>query len=192
MKRVRTLAAAISIAMAMATGSAVAASPSETPSQAEIERLLKTRGLPSLGTAPASQSGAGLSVPANAPAGPARTDRTATPRITLNTITFAFGSAELTPESTETLRNLGNALNQGLKEERAFSIEGHTDRVGSRSYNDELSRRRAQAVKDYLVNELGVSRDRLQTIGKGYSDPANPTNPYAGENRRVVIVNLGA
>lgn len=107
----------------------------------------------------------------------------------MRTITFQFGSAQLRPEFIETLRNLGNALNQQLKDEKAFVIEGHTDRTGARAYNDELSKRRAEAVKEYLVKDLGVSADRLETVGKGFSEPANPRQPYAAENRRVVVVN---
>ena len=56
----------------------------------------------------------------------------------------------------------------------------------------ELSKRRADAVKDYLVKEMGVAADRLETVGKGEADPAVPKNPYAAQNRRVVIVNMGA
>jgi len=55
-----------------------------------------------------------------------------------------------------------------------------------------LSKGRAEAVKDYLVRETGVSPDRLQTVGKGYSEPANRKNPYAAENRRVVVVNTAS
>jgi flagellar motor protein MotB len=47
-------------------------------------------------------------------------------------------------------------------------------------------------VKDYLVHETGVSPDRLRTIGKGFSEPVDMKNPYAAENRRVVVVNLGS
>ena len=86
---------------------------------------------------------------------------------------------------------MGNALNHQLADQKAFLIEGHTDKKGTRAYNDELSKRRAEAVKEYLVRETGVSPDRLQTVGKGFSEPANPKNPYAAENRRVVVVNLG-
>ena len=64
---------------------------------------------------------------------------TSSPSLTFSTITFEFGSAQLRPESVETLRNLGNALNQELKDEKAFVIEGHTDRTGTRTYNDALS-----------------------------------------------------
>jgi len=55
-----------------------------------------------------------------------------------------------------------------------------------------LSKRRADAVKDYLVKEKGVPADRLQTAGKGFSELANPNQPYAAENRRVIVVNTGA
>jgi outer membrane protein OmpA-like peptidoglycan-associated protein len=114
------------------------------------------------------------------------------PAITFNSIQFAFGSAQITPESSQTLRNLGSALNHELADQQPFLIEGHTDRKGTRAYNDELSKGRAEAVKDYLVRETGVSPDRLQTVGKGYSEPANPKNPYAAENRRVRVVNKTA
>jgi OmpA-OmpF porin, OOP family len=113
-------------------------------------------------------------------------------KLGLDTIQFEFGSDHLKPESTETLRNLGTALNQGLKDQKTFLIEGHTDAAGNRGYNTELSKRRADAVKDFLVREMAVSADRLQTVGKGSSEPALPKNPFAAQNRRVVVVNLGA
>jgi outer membrane protein OmpA-like peptidoglycan-associated protein len=183
---------------------AFAADPaSGVQTQEEIARQLKTRGLPSIGTAPATprqDSGVtpvntGPVSPHEAKPHPALPDAAASAaesgRVTFRTITFQFGSAQLRPESIETLRNLGNALNQQLKDEKAFVIEGHTDRTGTRAYNDELSRRRAEAVKDYLVRDLGVSADRLQAVGKGFSEPVNPRQPYAAENRRVVVVNAG-
>jgi outer membrane protein OmpA-like peptidoglycan-associated protein len=111
--------------------------------------------------------------------------------IAFSTIQFEFGSDRLRPESLDTLKNLGNALNQELKDQAAFRIEGHTDAVGSRAYNAELSRRRAQAVKDYLVRDMSVAATRLQVVGKGSSEPANPRDPYAAENRRVIVINLG-
>jgi OmpA-OmpF porin, OOP family len=122
---------------------------------------------------------------------PAATESSA-PSMAFNTIQFAFGSTQLTPESSATLKNLGDALNHQLADQKSFLIEGHTDRKGTRAYNEELSKGRAEAVKDYLVRETGVSAERLQTVGKGYSEPANPKNPYAAENRRVVVVNTGS
>jgi outer membrane protein OmpA-like peptidoglycan-associated protein len=114
------------------------------------------------------------------------------PSMVLNTIMFKFGSADLDPRSTETLRNLGNALNQGLKEEKVFVIEGHTDRAGTNTYNEELSKQRAEAVKEYLIKEIGVSPERLKAVGKGFAELANPRDPFGGENRRVIVVNAGA
>jgi OmpA-OmpF porin, OOP family len=130
----------------------------------------------------------GSSVASRTPA----TSESPAPSMAFNTIQFAFGSTELTPESSATLKNLGEALNHQLADQKSFLIEGHTDRKGTRAYNDELSKGRAEAVKDYLVRETGVSPDRLQAVGKGYSEPVNPKNPYAAENRRVVVVNTGS
>ena len=182
---------------------AVAADPAASaPTTEAISRDLKIRGLPTLGNAPAPPPGSEVT-PASAgsvpppheirhrPTPPAASrPPAAPPSVTLRTITFEFGSAQLRPESIETLRNLGNALNQD-QDKKAFLIEGHTDKSGSRVYNDELSKRRADAVKDYLVKDMGVSADKLQTVGKGFSEPANQRQPYAGENRRVVVVNTG-
>ena len=186
---------------------AVAADPAASaPTTEEISRDLgigKSRGLPTLGNAPAPPPGSEVT-PASAGSVPppheirhrpihpaASRPPAAPPSVTLRTITFEFGSAQLRPESIETLRNLGNALNQD-QDKKAFLIEGHTDRSGSRVYNDELSKRRADAVKDYLVKNMGVSADRLQTVGKGFSELAIQSQPYAAENRRVVVVNTGA
>jgi outer membrane protein OmpA-like peptidoglycan-associated protein len=176
------------------------------PTQEEISRQLKFRGLPTLATPPPPEPGPLSGVPAGSvspvPLPPRQMSHqpvhstveqpavlVTAPSVTLRTITFEFGSAQLKPESIETLRNLGNALNQDLRDERAFVIEGHTDKSGTRTYNDELSKRRADAVKDYLVKEMGVSADRLRTEGKGFSDLADPKHPYAATNRRVVVVN---
>jgi outer membrane protein OmpA-like peptidoglycan-associated protein len=198
------------------------AAAAEAPSQAYIagqlmpRALLKTRGLPTSEVAARPEPNASMT-PVFAPVvqpGPrpredrytrsvsavsskatvtaAGAKRAATPKIGLDTIQFEFGSDRLKPEAIGTLRNLGNALNEELKEQKLFLVEGHTDAVGSRAYNVELSDRRAEAVKDYLVREMGVSPDRLRTAGKGSSEPAAPKNPYGAENRRVVVVNLGA
>jgi outer membrane protein OmpA-like peptidoglycan-associated protein len=201
-------------AIAFVTTGVLAQTSGGTPSQSQIEQGLKTRGLPSLGTAPVPQGANPAVMQANVPSYPSQekqsqparrsqhranvVPRSTTsvpsvqPSVALNTIMFKFGSAELDPRSTETLRNLGNALNQGLKEEKVFVIEGHTDRAGSNTYNEELSKQRAEAVKAYLVKELGVSADRLQAVGKGFAELANPRDPFGGENRRVVVINAGA
>jgi OmpA-OmpF porin, OOP family len=187
------------------------------PSEQDINKGLRPapkglgahQGLPSFGTVPGATENPNVhnatlpsdgnpspGKPKRAASGPAPSHGQASteprPAFTFNTIQFAFGSAEITPESSETLRNLGNALNRGLADQKAFVIEGHTDRTGTRPYNDELSKRRADAVKDYLINQMGVLADRLQSLGKGFSEPADPRHPYAAENRRVRVVNPGS
>jgi OOP family OmpA-OmpF porin len=107
----------------------------------------------------------------------------------LPSITFEFGSAQLKPEAMATLQNLGKALKQDFSDTNAFLIEGHTDAAGTYAYNQELSRQRAEAVKDYLTQQMGVKPEQLTTAGVGYCDLANPSDPKGAENRRVVVVN---
>ena len=109
------------------------------------------------------------------------------------TVQFATGSAELTPQATQILDNLGKALsNQALAAYR-FRIEGHTDTVGTHEYNKELSDRRAAAVVDYLAGNFHVDRSRVEAIGMGEDQPLIPTPDQTPEprNRRVQVVNIG-
>ena len=205
--RQRVFLSTLTCVAVMAVASPVAAQTTVgVPTQEEISRQLKFRGLPTLGVTPAPQSGsrAGVAAAGVRPLPTAPRDMSqqrvnptpaqpsnpaAASSVTLRTITFEFGSAQLRPESLETLRNLGNALNQDLRDENTFVIEGHTDKSGTQVYNDELSKRRADAVKDYLVKEMGVLADRLHTEGKGFSELADPKHPYSAINRRVVVIN---
>lgn len=104
-------------------------------------------------------------------------------------ITFQFGSAEITPEAAPTLKALAEALNRDKGENVSYVIEGHTDAVGTFSYNEDLSMQRAQAVKDYLVNHEHVPEAVLKVQGRSYCDPANSGDPRGAENRRVVVIN---
>jgi OOP family OmpA-OmpF porin len=104
-------------------------------------------------------------------------------------ITFEFGSAQLKPESLTTLQNLGKSLKEDFPSSNAFLIEGHTDASGTFAYNQELSRQRAETVKDYLVQQMGLNPEQLGVAGMGYCGLANPADPRGAENRRVVIVN---
>ena len=104
-------------------------------------------------------------------------------------ITFEFGSAQLKPRSMATLQALGKSLKEDFPSSNAFLIEGHTDASGTFAYNQELSRQRAETVKDYLTQQMGLKPDQLGVAGVGYCDLANPTDPRGAENRRVVVVN---
>ena len=67
-------------------------------------------------------------------------------------------------------------------------VVGHTDAVGSTEYNQSLSQRRATAALAYLVSQ-GVSRDRLQALGRGESEPISVNDTETGRqlNRRVEV-----
>jgi outer membrane protein OmpA-like peptidoglycan-associated protein len=104
-------------------------------------------------------------------------------------IQFDFDSARVKPESQPALANLAQAMKSDKLANARFAIEGHTDAKGSAAYNTKLSEQRAQAVRAILKSQ-GVDEGRLAAAGKGSSEPANPSDPYAAENRRVRIVNL--
>jgi outer membrane protein OmpA-like peptidoglycan-associated protein len=107
-------------------------------------------------------------------------------------VTFATNSAQLTPEATQTLDKLGQALQSQELASCCFQIEGHTDSVGSDAYNERLSQRRAQSVTHYLSERHGL-KERTITVGYGEQKPIadNDTDDGRQKNRRVQVVNLG-
>lgn len=102
-------------------------------------------------------------------------------------ITFVSGSATLTEQAKSNANQFISALGSPKLTGMRFVIEGHTDAVGSREYNLDLSQRRAQAVVNYLTAS-GVSRSRLDVQGFGFDRPLNASNPRAASNRRVEVV----
>ncbi|MEP7157102.1 MAG: OmpA family protein [Betaproteobacteria bacterium] len=107
--------------------------------------------------------------------------------ITLGDVLFEFGRAEVRPSAQARMAQLADFLKQ--YPDRRISIEGHTDSVGSVAANNELSQRRADAVKAQLMG-LGVSGDRISTVGYGKDFPvaANDTDTNRAINRRVEVV----
>ncbi len=107
-------------------------------------------------------------------------------------ILFVTGSAELTPSAVQALRTLGKALTHESMGQSRFLIEGHTDSVGDRTMNQELSERRAATVAGFLIQEFRLPAERLSTRGVGEEQPMIPTGDNVPEprNRRVHIVNL--
>lgn len=102
------------------------------------------------------------------------------------TILFDTGKASLKPESTSVFVDIIRILNEYPNAN--FTVEGHTDSVGSNATNQKLSESRANAVRDFLINE-GISAARLQAIGYGEDRPIASNNTSAGrtQNRRVEI-----
>jgi outer membrane protein OmpA-like peptidoglycan-associated protein len=105
---------------------------------------------------------------------------------------FAFNSAEITRRAVGDLTNLGRALGNPDLKGSTFIISGHTDAKGGEDYNQRLSERRAEAVKQFLTQRFGIDGASLVTAGYGEEQLKNPANPNAGENRRVQIGNLAA
>jgi outer membrane protein OmpA-like peptidoglycan-associated protein len=107
--------------------------------------------------------------------------------VTLDDVLFEVDRAELKPGAMRNLRQLADALIQYPDTE--VKIEGHTDSTGSESYNEELSERRAAAVRNYLLAQ-GVDSARLDTLGLGESAPVATNATAAGrqQNRRVEVV----
>jgi outer membrane protein OmpA-like peptidoglycan-associated protein len=103
-------------------------------------------------------------------------------------ITFAEGSAQLTPESMAVLDTVAKALGSDQLAGNAFRVEGHADPRGIEERNKSLSQARAESVVSYLVSKHGLLPERLSALGKGSSELANPSRPDAPENRRVTIV----
>ena len=101
-------------------------------------------------------------------------------------IEFDFDRAELRPENRELLSRIAGILLSS--EGYSLYVYGHTDDVGSAEYNMELSERRAQAVRAYLV-EAGLDREIVDARGYGKSSPrVEGTDPGArAKNRRVEI-----
>ncbi len=104
-------------------------------------------------------------------------------------LTFVSGSAILTDPAKERLARYAAALADPRLASRRVRIEGHTDASGSARKNLMLSRRRAQAVADYLVG-AGVASRRFEVVGYGATKPLPDTAPDAAANRRVMAVLL--
>jgi outer membrane protein OmpA-like peptidoglycan-associated protein len=112
-------------------------------------------------------------------------------RVELRGIYFDFNQATLKPQSAPALKEIAAALQAAS--ERQVRIEGHTDNIGSDRYNDDLSARRAAAVKATLVRDYRVPAAMLSTAGHGERRPIETNDTLAGRarNRRVELVCAG-
>jgi outer membrane protein OmpA-like peptidoglycan-associated protein len=107
-------------------------------------------------------------------------------------IAFEYNSDKLTFDAFTILRRLGQALKDERLSRDHFKIAGHTDAKGTAEYNQKLSERRAQAVRDYLVAQYDVDPSRLETVGYGLTQLIDPVHPLDGINRRVQVINTGS
>lgn len=101
-------------------------------------------------------------------------------------VLFAFGKSDLLPASKRSLKDVAEVLKNS---DRKLRVIGHTDSVGSDATNMELSKKRADAVRNFLVSQ-GIPSDRIDTEGVGKAAPIadNSTPEGRANNRRVEIV----
>jgi outer membrane protein OmpA-like peptidoglycan-associated protein len=105
-------------------------------------------------------------------------------------INFEFNSATIGSKAAPQLSTLGQALTSADLKGRSFIVAGYTDAKGADGYNQELSERRADAVKRFLLEKYGIEAANLVTVGYGKTQLKNPASPLSGENRRVQVVNV--
>lgn len=111
-------------------------------------------------------------------------------KISTNGILFDSGSANIKPQSYGIIRQVSQVLMQD--ESIKLNIIGHTDSDGNDDINLKLSKNRANAVKEALINVYKISGDRLQTDGKGENEAVadNNSNHGKAQNRRVEFVKI--
>ncbi len=106
-------------------------------------------------------------------------------------INFELNSATLTPQATQALNQLGQALLSPALAGSKIALNGHTDATGTDAHNQTLSEARAFAVRDYLTNTFGAKADNMVVAGFGESRLKDAHDPEGAVNRRVEVINLG-
>jgi outer membrane protein OmpA-like peptidoglycan-associated protein len=103
-------------------------------------------------------------------------------------ILFDVNSATIKPESYGTLKEMADVMKEYA--DLKVKIVGHTDADGSDAANLELSKKRAASVKESLAKDFGIDAGRMETDGKGESEPIDKNTTAAGKanNRRVEFI----
>jgi outer membrane protein OmpA-like peptidoglycan-associated protein len=102
---------------------------------------------------------------------------------------FDFNSAAIAPSRLPVLKTLGQALADGRLAGGTFIVGGHTDAKGDEDYNQRLSQRRAQSVRDFLVGNFPIDPGKLMAVGYGEEQLKSVEEPLAAVNRRVQVIN---
>jgi outer membrane protein OmpA-like peptidoglycan-associated protein len=111
------------------------------------------------------------------------------PKIDLE-INFDFNSASIRPSSMPSVQALGQALSDPKLKGSTFIVAGNTDGVGGDAFNQDLSERRADTIKRYLVDNYRVPSGDLVAVGYGKTKLKNSQDPTDAINRRVQVVNM--
>jgi outer membrane protein OmpA-like peptidoglycan-associated protein len=111
------------------------------------------------------------------------------PKIDLE-INFDYNSADISAKSLPSVQALGRAVSTYDLKGSTFVVAGHTDASGGDAYNQDLSERRADAIKRYLVDKYAINGTDLVTVGYGKSKLKDSSQPMAEVNRRVQVVNM--
>jgi outer membrane protein OmpA-like peptidoglycan-associated protein len=106
-------------------------------------------------------------------------------------IQFDFDTARIRPDSFRAIGLMADALYHPYLQGYRFLIVGHTDAKGNREYNLKLSQRRAEAIRNALINPFGISASRIEAVGLGEEQLLKADRPEAAENRRVQLINIG-
>jgi outer membrane protein OmpA-like peptidoglycan-associated protein len=115
--------------------------------------------------------------------------REALPGVEIDTIRFGFNEAFVREEEVQNLDRLGAIIERVVTAhpQELFVIEGHTDAVGSDEYNLKLSKQRAEAVREILLEFYNIGEENLMTVGLGERYLKIPTPDPEQENRRVTV-----
>ena len=105
-------------------------------------------------------------------------------------ISFEYNSADISAKAQPAVTALGKALSNPELKGSTFVVAGHTDAVGGETFNQDLSERRAEAIKKVLVDKYGIAGSDLVTVGYGKNKPKDAANPMDPANRRVQVVNM--
>ena len=107
-------------------------------------------------------------------------------------INFDYRSAKISRSAAAAVNTLGKALSNPDLKGTTFVLAGHTDGKGSLPYNQELSEKRVDTVKQYLVSHFKLPPTSLVAVGYGKTKLKNENDPFGPENRRVQVVNMDA